>query len=415
MNNLDTISQNLSKAFKGKFPEIDSSHYSPYFIKDYIIKSNINTNTKDGLQKVITGLTNNFTYLKVKMNKERQASGLVDFDLYSHNLPNNLTNNLTNFNKNSNNNNNKNNKSIPQQNLVVKNKIENLEFNNSRREFLNGKPLIIDAGMIPNINNGLNTGLNMNINKPFLNNIETKNTETSNYQSFPANPSQKDISLSTLSNLPAEIVPNQTDRFILTDQQKNLLKEEKDEWAYYLVIDSKDRDINIYKSPNEYTIRFSPPSFSNSGDARTGFVDKILHNVKSIELIKCGFLDTSSLDDSSDSGGNGPPYVILEVEEFATQHNGTNQYLNKSLAILDTYEKRDNFKYYEVIYNDKSMINRFNPRITIDKMSIKFRLPNGNLYNFGGVNNTNQTTVNYMVFKVIVLQRTLETQYLNQT
>ena len=412
MNNLDTISQNLSKAFKGKFPEIDSSHYSPHFIKDYIIKSNINTNTKDGLQKVITGLTNNFTYLKVKMNKERQASGLVDFDLYSHNLPNNLTN----FNKNpNNNNNNNNNKSIPQQNLVVKNKIENLEFNNSRREFLNAKPLIIDAGMIPNINNGINTGLNMNINKPFLNNIETKNTETSNYQSFPANPSQKDISLSTLSNLPAEIVPNQTDRFILTDQQKNLLKEEKDEWAYYLVIDSKDRDINIYKSPNEYTIRFSPPSFSNSGDARTGFVDKILHNVKSIELIKCGFLDTSSLDDSSDSGGNGPPYVILEVEEFATQHNGTNQYLNKSLAILDTYEKRDNFKYYEVIYNDKSMINRFNPRITIDKMSIKFRLPNGNLYNFGGVNNTNQTTVNYMVFKVIVLQRTLETQYLNQT
>ena len=96
------------------------------------------------------------------MNKERQASGLVDFDLYSHNLPNNLTNNLTNFNKNSNNNNNNNNKnpnnkSIPQQNLVVKNKIENLEFNNSRREFLNGKPLIIDAGMIPNTNNGINT------------------------------------------------------------------------------------------------------------------------------------------------------------------------------------------------------------------------------------------------------------------
>ena len=37
MNNLDTISNNLSKAFKGKFPEIDSSHYIPHFIKDYII------------------------------------------------------------------------------------------------------------------------------------------------------------------------------------------------------------------------------------------------------------------------------------------------------------------------------------------------------------------------------------------
>jgi hypothetical protein len=61
------------------------------------------------------------------------------------------------------------------------------------------------------------------------------------------------------------------------------------------------------------------------------------------------------------------------------------------------------------------MINRFNPRVTIDKMTIRFRLPDGTLYNFGGVNNTNTATVNYLVFKITVMQRFLETQYLNQT
>jgi hypothetical protein len=49
------------------------------------------------------------------------------------------------------------------------------------------------------------------------------------------------------------------------------------------------------------------------------------------------------------------------------------------------------------------MINRFNPRITIDKMTIRFRLPDGTLYNFGNSNNTNLETVNYLLFTNIVL------------
>jgi hypothetical protein len=67
------------------------------------------------------------------------------------------------------------------------------------------------------------------------------------------------------------------------------------------------------------------------------------------------------------------------------------------------------------MYDDKPMINKFNPRVTINKMTIRFRMPDGTLYNFGGENNTNPETVNYVVFKVTVLQRFLETKYLNQT
>ncbi len=374
---IDTLSLNISQAFKRKYPEIDQNHYSQHNIKDYIQKNHININSKDGIQYVISNLTKTLNQLKSKINKETQSRG------QNRNLPPTQNQFQT-----------------PQQNLVVQNKIQDNQPNNySRKEFLNKNPLTIDSNTLPT--------------QPYLNHIESKNNVISNaYQSFPSPPNQKDMTLSTLSSLPSEI--NQTDRFILMDKQKNLLKEDTSEWTYYLVIDSKDRDLNIYKSPNEYTIRFSPPSFNNN-DARTGFVDRILHNVKAIELIKCGFLDTSDLTDSSDSGGNHPPYVILEVEEFGTNHNGTNQYLNKSLAIMDTFTKQDNYKYFRVMYDDKPMINRFNPRVTIDKMTIRFRLPDGTLYNFGGVNNTNTATVNYLVFKITVMQRFLETQYLNQT
>jgi hypothetical protein len=279
-----------------------------------------------------------------------------------------------------------------------------------KTEFLNKNPLIIDSGMVSNTINQNSNQPNQNV---YLNHIETNNMEYNPYKGLPGNPNQPENNLlSSLSNLPAEI--NNSDRFILTDKQKNLVKEETGEWIYYLVIDSKDRDMNSYKSPNEYTIRFSPPSFSNN-DVRHGYVDRILHNVKSIELIRCAFLDTSTSPDSSDFNNIDPVYVMLEVEEFGTNHNGTNQSLNKSLAILDHFTKQGKYKYYNVDYNNHTMINRFNPRVTIDKMTIRFRLPDGSLYNFGNSNNTNLATVNYLLFKVNVVQRVLETNYLNQT
>jgi hypothetical protein len=389
--NIDSLSLNISQALKRKYPDIDYNHYAPAFVKDYISKTQYNYSTKDGVQKIIAGLTQSLNYFREKISKERQSKGTVDFTLSPANQSNQTKT-----------------KPIPQQKLVIPNKINEVVHDNSRREFLNKNPLIIDPGMIPNINNP---------NQPqqvYLNQIDTTNSEyNNNYKSFPGNPNQKDSDLlSSLSNLPTEI--NQSDRFILTDKQKNLIKEETGEWIYYLVIDSKDRDMNIFKTPSEYTIRFSPPSFNNK-DVRTGFVDRILHNVKSIELIKCAFLDTSNISDASDSNNQEPPYIMLEIEEFGTNHNGTNQFLNKSLAVLDSYTKQGKYKYYHVIYNDEPMINRFNPRITIDKMTIRFRLPDGTLYNFGNSNNTNLTTVNYLLFKINVVQRVLETNYLNQT
>ena len=424
MSDLDSLSFNISKTLKNKFPDIDSNHYSPNVIKNFINKSKINYKSKDGVQLALNKLTNTLTEFRIKTNKERQTYGLVDFGL------SNGTGNHSNT------------QPIPQQKLVQMNPIQPPNYETSRREFLNPKPLIIDAGMVPSISNNGNGNKNSSSQQNiYLNQVESNNLYQSSYKSTAGNPNSQQFNLSDLKNLPLhnnEKVLNEnninninnknkngmmekndneinhTDRYILMDKQKELLKEESGDWVYYLVIDSKDRDFTAYPDPNFYTIKFSPPSFS-SGDARAGYVDKIFNNVKSIELIKCGFLDTSEETDSSDTGGAEPPYVMLEVEEFGTQHNGANQFLNKSLAILDTYTKHGNYKYYDVVYANEGTINKFNPRITIDKMTIRFRLPNGQLYNFGANNKSKTSTVNYMVFKLTVMQRSLDTTFLNKT
>jgi hypothetical protein len=423
MSSLDSLSFNISKALNQKFPDIDAQHYSPNVIKDFIIKTNSNYQSNDGVQKIIIGLTNNLNQFKLKMNKTRQTKGLLD-----------LSFNPANQSKTA---------PIPQQNLVKQTQTFTAPINTSRREYINPNPLIIDSGMVNQINNQ----------QVYLNQIDTNNNQRDNYQSYPSTPNLQnnmnnmhqnnhkngtaDINVnlgspidSILNNLPTSLptetptsmssamptqtpTNNHTDRFILTEKQRNLIKEDDTDVSYYIVIDSKDRDMNIFRSPNEYTIRFSPPNF-NGTDNRKGYVDKIFHNVKSIELVRCGFLDTSEVEGASDFGENDPAYVMLEIEEFITQHNGTNQNLNNATIIMDSFSKIGKYKYYD-LYDNFGRVTVFNPRITLNSISIKFRLPSGELYKFGDVNDTNQQTVNYMVFRVVVMQKALESSFFNKT
>lgn len=430
MTSIDTLSLNISKALKQKFPDIDSQHYSPVVIKDFIIKTNSNFQSNEGVQKIIIGLTNNLNQFKLKMNKTRQSNGVVDLSFNPSNQIKTAP--------------------IPQQNLVKQTHNFPQPINTSRREYINPNPLIIDPSMANQLNNQ----------QVYLNQIETNNNQNNKYQSYPSAPNLQthtqthnknnnkhvnaDINVNLgspidniLNNLPSVLPsetptslpsaistqssqstqstqPNQnnfTDRFILTEKQRNLIKEDDTDMTYYIIFDSKDRDMSVFREPNDYTIRFSPPNFNED---RKGYVDKIFHNVKSIEIVRCGFLDTSDVVGSSDLGEEDPAYVILEIDEFITQHNGTNQNLNKATIIMDSFTKIGKYKYYD-LYDNEGRITKFNPTVTIDKMSIRFRLPDGSLYQFGTSNNTNTKTVNYIIFRIVVKNKMLETDFYNKT
>ena len=56
MSDLDNLSFNISTTLKNKFPDIDSNHYSPNVIKNFINKSKINYKSKDGVQLALNKL-----------------------------------------------------------------------------------------------------------------------------------------------------------------------------------------------------------------------------------------------------------------------------------------------------------------------------------------------------------------------
>ena len=148
----------------------------------------------------------------------------------------------------------------------------------------------------------------------------------------------------------------------------------------YLVIDSKDRNTEKDKLPNDFEIDLT---------------EKNLRNVKSIELTDCIILKSDKDVQSSDSGVQYP-YLLLEIEGISSNMIGSNDVLNNSFAILKNYTEDGDYKYYTELDVDK----KFDVPINLSKMRIRFKTPTGELFNFGFVNNNNLFTVNLLVFKI---------------
>ena len=74
--------------------------------------------------------------------------------------------------------------------------------------------------------------------------------------------------------------------------------------------------------------------------------------------------------------------------------SGSNNFLKSASAILTNYETRGDYRYYKLdtkIILDKPMLN----------LEIKMRKPNGDMYNFGSLNNDFINTVCFLNLQVI--------------
>ena len=180
---------------------------------------------------------------------------------------------------------------------------------------------------------------------------------------------------------------------------------------FNIVIDSKDRNTTTHSKCNYYVIDFSP-----SDETTSGFIDRGFNNVQSIELIEAVLIDSSSTVGASDNGTNFP-YILLEIEELTGGvYEGTNNNITKAFAILSSYNTQNGFKYYELDKkSNNKIIKTFNPRIPLSKMTIRIRKPDGDLFEFGDVNDNLSTTVNCFTFKINVKQKNLATQYIDQS
>jgi hypothetical protein len=195
----------------------------------------------------------------------------------------------------------------------------------------------------------------------------------------------------------------------------NLLYEEEREFDYNIVIDSKDRDYTKYVYPNNFVIDFSPPSGSSS-EINMGYINRAFGNIIRCELINVIILDTTEEDDSSDSNNAKIPYLLLEISELGGNYEGTNDEISKSFAILTNYNLSGGYKHYllDSVNSDRITKKIYNPRINLNRMTIKIKKPDGSLYNFGEVNKENINTVVKLSFRITTLQKNLGTKFIGK-
>lgn len=181
---------------------------------------------------------------------------------------------------------------------------------------------------------------------------------------------------------------------------------EKRKREYFVSIDSQDRNLNLWPNPNNYSIDFGGVHNNVTQLTTDGYVNRIFKNIESIELI-------SVIVPKYGNGNvhiNNYPYLLLEVDELPGIYEGSNENVSNAFAKLRF--QTDLGYYKECTFNQaERFIKKFNPTRTLNKITVSFKEPSGNLYDFGTAVETTipETTVAAEDFatKVIKVDNTI--------
>lgn len=145
----------------------------------------------------------------------------------------------------------------------------------------------------------------------------------------------------------------------------NRMPEEKYEYReHYLMIDSRDRDRNIYPNPNNYTIQFD-----NGID---GNIQEKFRNIVSIQLVDGHVPDAVTASQ---------PYITLDIPELHSTYAGTNNHLSNTFAVLIPETKGTAFARFKLV---SPAINKFRtPIASLNKLTFQFKNYDGAFYDFG--------------------------------
>ena len=418
-NQINSIQKKIINYFNGKypttFPTIGVSNTDLKSIISNLIKKN-NNKHPDSLKQNVNNLisilerkvkekiysenrinktvnTNKITldpnvdmpyakYINSNFNPIGNNSKIIRNNNQNNNLNNNQNNNKNN-NQNNNKNNNQNNK--------------NNNRNNNQNNILNN-----------NQNNN-----NENIDKIYLNKYDKTNDFNEVYESNIKNlVNQKLVDSGESSTFNNYHLQKANINNTLTQKDIDLLYTEERFFDYNIILDSKDRDRTKFTNPAEFAIDFG----KNSADGGNScIIDTVYGNIESIELLHITILDTTSIVGTTYNTAS-LPYVILEIPELGDNYNGTNNSLKSAFAILTKYETMGGFHYYEKIGNnsDSQVIKKFNPRINLNKLTVKIKLPDGNLFNFGTDANDSAETVVSIALRITTVQKNMGTNFINK-
>lgn len=201
------------------------------------------------------------------------------------------------------------------------------------------------------------------------------------------------------------------------DKPPEFYTPETRDFIYNIVIDSKDRDRTKYPNANYFVIDFSPANFNpaNPESANAGFISRAFGNIISCEVLDVVMLHTADQSDSSDSAALNPriPYILLDMQELGSNYQGTNDELNKCFAMLTSYDVIDNYKHFHInAENSNHTIKKvYNPRVNLNRLTIQIKLPNGQPWSFGSVNEDTVPTLFKISIRLVCMQKNLATNY----
>jgi hypothetical protein len=155
---------------------------------------------------------------------------------------------------------------------------------------------------------------------------------------------------------------------------------------FIIAIDSKDRNMEKYPNPNEFSISFgyNDNIFSNENSKKeVGFIHKKLNNIKYVKLVSLVLPYKTNEGDSIDNY----PYLLLDIDEIGSKYEGTNRHLDNTFARIILDKKVGKWCTFSGDVNHE-FIKYFNPMIEISKFTIRIKKPDGTLFNFGNSINT---------------------------
>jgi len=184
---------------------------------------------------------------------------------------------------------------------------------------------------------------------------------------------------------------------VYTPLKLNIKESEGKIETQYVILDSKDRDLEEFPNANNYSINFDE-DITN----KKGFIKGKLINIKSIELIDCIIIN--------DFPDKNYPYILVNIEEIFGKSLGSNSYLSNSFCKLSSYTTSGIYRYY----NFKN--TNYNPKIIFDvnksfeKFTVSFLSPSGELINFED-NDNKDLTKNSLTFKIEIEKFNLQDKF----
>lgn len=157
-----------------------------------------------------------------------------------------------------------------------------------------------------------------------------------------------------------------------------LFEKETKNMTYYLLLDTNDRDMQTWPDINKFGFSFGGHNVFSKDTKNVGYIERNFSNVRSAELIEL------IIPRLTEGGDNYQlyPYLLLDIEEFGNIYQGTNQHSSSAFGKISFDKTIGNYAYYSSPENNH-LIKYFNPRISLNKITIKIRKPDGNLFNFG--------------------------------